>query len=174
MYASAAQRLLAAGDLAAKQAVVDELRRRVAAPSRVPTLEEFSAAFAEVRSSRTYTQQKGLALYVLRGLHAHSAASPADLKRLTVEHLAPQGGSTAVSAFDVARLGNLLLLPPTLNEQLGDKPFAAKRELLREAAGRGVHVDPRILQAEEWGAQQIIERTKSLAEEAYNHVWTLK
>lgn len=176
MYASHAQRLLSADGVENKKKVLDELHGKLTDASRMPTLEQFTAAFTEIRSSREYTQQQRLALYILQRLHIHAAPTAPDLSQLTVEHLAPQGTGrpASMTSADVARLGNLILVPRNLNDQLKDLPFAAKQEILREAAQNGVHVDALVLDAAEWTNLTIEERGKRLADEAYTKVWTLQ
>jgi len=173
MYASHAQKLTDAVALDDRRAVLAQLRTRLTDPARLPTLGEFSAGFAEVRSSRLYTQQQRLALYILQRLHLHEASSAPDLSELTVEHLDPQGNGRSASVADVARLGNLLLLPRAVNDQLGSRSFSQKRDILRQAAAAGTYIDPFVLEQEQWTAEQISERTRRLAETSYTQVWSL-
>lgn len=174
MYASRARLLTDALNASDKQAVLEDLRQKLADRGRLPTEAQFTAAFAEIRSSRVYTQQARLALYILRKLHVDSTTAPPDLSKLTVEHLDPQGAGQATSDADVARLGNLILIPQSLNEELANKPFAAKLPLLQTAAAKGVPIDPYVLKQTSWGAAEIESRTKSLALTAYRKVWRIR
>jgi hypothetical protein len=173
MYASHARQLTDAANLGGKQAVIADLREKLTDPARVPTRDQFSAAFAEIRSSRIYTQQQRLALYILQRLQANSAATIPDWTQLTVEHIDPQGAGQTGSAADTARLGNLLLVPRQLNGDLGNKPFGDKREALQQAADNGVFIDPYVLEQQTWAKDQIVERTQVMAKQAYDAVWAL-
>lgn len=73
----------------------------------------------------------------------------------------------------VARLGNLIMIPTKLNHDLSTKPFEVKQELLRAAAEEGLYVDPFVLNATKWTEEEIDNRTRMLAEIAYNEVWSL-
>jgi hypothetical protein len=89
MYASHGQKLTNAATLDDRRAVLAQLRTRLTDPGRPPALEEVSAGFAEVRSSRLFTQQQRLAPYILQRLHVHDAPFAPDLGELTVQHLDP-------------------------------------------------------------------------------------
>ena len=173
MYAAHGQRLTDALTPDARRRVITDLEGKLTDRDRLPSREEFTAAFAEIRASRQYTQQERLALYVLQRLHLHNASSAPDLTKLTVEHLDPQGLGRTTTPGDVARLGNLLLVPREVNDQLANLPFSDKRKILAAAAANGVHVDPFILEQERWTGKEIMERTLRLAETAYNQVWSL-
>jgi len=55
-----------------------------------------------------------------------------------------------------------------LNEALGGKPFVQKRDILTKA---GVTLDEITLKAKDWGRSEISERTKYLANYAYETAW---
>ncbi|MFC5941159.1 DUF262 domain-containing HNH endonuclease family protein [Micromonospora harpali] len=169
MYAAHARALRSATTTQARMEVIDDLSEKLA--MRIPTFDEFRAKFAEIRSSKTYSQQRALALYILRKLHS-SPVTP-DFAQLTVEHLAPQGSSRPADLreADVAKLGNLILLPESINGKLDSKQFPAKKSLLRQAVADGVWIDPSVLSAAEWGLKEINERTNAMAIRAYEEVW---
>ncbi|WAC93485.1 DUF262 domain-containing protein [Mycobacterium sp. Aquia_213] len=176
MYATHARQLFAASSGQAKVEIIRDLHKKISAGQRLPTLDQFAAAFAQVKYSRVFTQQSRLVAYTLSRLHAHFVAAPIDFSQMTIEHIAPQTrrvGPTAVSVLDVARLGNLILVPKELNEKLGTKSFKDKQALLQAAADDGLYVDPYVLSASRWTEDQIHERTRTLAEAAYGRVWSL-
>jgi hypothetical protein len=87
---------------------------------------------------------------------------------MTIEHLAPQNFRTgSVRVGDVARIGNLVLVSQQLNEELGDKTFAAKKPILVRAG-----VEPEIIVEPKWMAREIETRGKRLAKLAFDSVWS--
>jgi hypothetical protein len=176
MYATHAKQLFGASPGEQKVAIIRDLHSKISAGQRLPTLDQFVAAFAQVRYSRLFTQQTRLVGYILRHLHAHHVAMPPDFVEMTIEHIAPQAGVPGmpdIAALDVAKLGNLIYVPKALNQKLGTKTFAAKREILQDAADNGLWVDPFILNASNWTATEINERTRELAKVSYEKVWSL-
>jgi hypothetical protein len=173
MYAAAARSVLRAKTPNDKADAIQDLADKLR--DRIPTYDEFEASFRELRSSREHTQQTPLVRYALRRLRAAASdqadVEELDLDALTIEHLVPQGGKRPekVSADDVARLGNLLLVTKRLNEQLDDKPFTAKKKIL---LGKSV-AESEILESGGWGATEIEARTRRLAKRAYEEVWTI-
>ncbi|TFV60232.1 DUF262 domain-containing protein [Mycobacterium sp. PS03-16] len=174
MYATHARQLFAAAAGQEKVAVLRDLHAKISAGQRLPTLDQFAAAFAQVRYSRVFTQQARLVQYTLRRLQQHQNNAPIDFSEMTIEHLAPQAQTGGpVSYLAISRLGNMILVPKELNERLGTKPFDAKLELLRTAAAEGLYVDPFVLNATKWTEEEIDERTRLLADVAYTEVWSL-
>lgn len=176
MYATHARQLFAASPGMRKVAIIRDLHSKISAEQRLPSLEQFAAAFAQVRYSRIFTQQARLVAYILSRLHSHYESAPIDFSEMTIEHIAPQAriaGRTPVPLGDVARLGNLILVPKALNESLGTKPFAEKKSILQDAANGGLYVDPFVLNASKWTEAEITARTRVLAEVSYDEVWSL-
>lgn len=172
MYATHAKRLTDATDIKARREVIASLQQRLTDPLRLPTLDEFTAAFLEIRLSKKYQQQGRLARYILERMLSAQAASSPDMKLLTVEHIAPQSGvGTTAKEADAARLGNLILIPTALNGQLDSKTFKQKLPIFTKAVQDGVSIDASILTATSWGAKQIESRTKQMAKDAYGTVW---
>lgn len=168
MYAAHARELRSAKTTEQRMSVIENLTNKLA--KRLPSFDEFRAKFAEIRSSKKYSQQRALALYILRKMY--QSPMPADFSQLTVEHLAPQSGSLPDAT--VAKLGNLLLIPKDLNGQLDNRPFAEKRSILQQAAANGIWIDKTVLSASSWGTDEINERTDSMAKRAYEEVWALR
>ena len=73
-------------------------------------------------------------------------------------------------AEQVASIGNLVLVNKDLNNKLANKSFDQKVHILKDCY---VWIDPVILKAQDWGADEIVRRTKLLAEDAYENVWAL-
>ncbi len=176
MYARAAERLTASDSVQEKVDIISDINQKLTDGNRVPSFEQFSAAFARIGSSRVYTQQARLAQYILQRLHISQSSQVPDFSTMTVEHIAPQGSKkpAGVSDAQVAQLGNLILVPRALNESLGDLPFAQKKPLLRAAADAGTYVPTDVLEGPtDWSAKEIEARTQELAKIAYQKVWVL-
>jgi|GEM_PF-3444548 len=118
------------------------------------------------------TKQKNLVRYILTKIYQkNSTGLPIDPDQMTIEHLAPENPPkpTGLSPDHVASIGNLILINQTLNNELENKNFSEKLEILRNAQ---VWVDPVILKAKNWGRNEIENRTKLLAKDAYKNVWS--
>ncbi len=119
------------------------------------------------------TKQRNLVRYILTKIYQkHTTGLPIDPERTTIEHLAPENPATSagLSPDHVASIGNLILVDQTLNNQLANKNFAEKVQILK---GAHVWVDPVILAAKSWTAAEIEARTTLLARNAYETVWSL-
>ncbi|MDX6591752.1 MAG: hypothetical protein QOJ13_948 [Gaiellales bacterium] len=166
LYARHARGLFAARDRSAQSEAAQELAADLR--SRVPDRDVFQAGFQTIAFSATRPRQRDLVEYILRRLYGDETHAPGP-RGWTIEHLASQSASVDPSA--VAQVGNLILVPESVNVRLNSKPFPAKQEILRQA--NGVYVDPAILAADEWGEAEIADRTSNLAEHAYTSVWRI-
>jgi hypothetical protein len=172
MYALAARELHQAKSLAEKVKVLQEFQEKKISAKR-PPYAEFEASFMELRYSSKMTKQKGLVRYILTKIYQkHSTGLPIDPELATIEHLASENPSQSagLSEEQVASIGNLILVDQKLNNDLANKDFIEKVQLLKSAK---VWVDPVILAAQSWGAAEIENRTKLLAKDAYENVWSL-
>ncbi|MEV0755519.1 DUF262 domain-containing protein [Streptosporangium sp. NPDC050280] len=119
---------------------------------------------------------------VLRRLEeSHSWKERPDLsaKEITIEHVLPQsptedwldglegqgGDRWAAHRRLVHTLGNLTL--SAYNSELGNAPFARKREVLRKS---GIALNHAIAECERWGEEEIRNRAQDLAERAIQ-IW---
>ena len=172
MYALAARQLHQARNLQAKVKILQDFQKNKLAAKR-PQYAEFEASFMELRYSSQMTKQKSLIHYILKKIYQkNSPGLPIDPEQATIEHLAPEkpAKNTGLSDQQVASIGNLILVNQALNNDLANKSFTEKVKILRAA---GVWVDPVILNATSWGATEIENRTKLLAQDAYQNVWSL-
>jgi Protein of unknown function (DUF1524) len=172
MYASWAQRLHNAKSAAERQKVLAEIRKNLKA--RLPSEEDFIAGFKALRYSDEFTRQKRLVRYILGRIEdRHPGGVAVDHEKMTIEHVASQrpiSGAAAVSAESVAMLGNLLLADERLQQQLANKPFERKREILKKSKiGEAKEIAARTV----WGKAEIARRTEELARLAYREVWAL-
>ena len=62
-------------------------------------------------------------------------------------------------------------MPSGLNNELGNKNFLDKKRILE---AKNVVLDEKVKAATSWGKQHIEERTKWLADKAYEEVWKIK
>ena len=172
MYALAARDLYKAKNLEAKVKCLRAFQKKNLAPKR-PQYAEFEPGFMELRYSSQMTKQKNLVRYILMKIYqANSTGLPIDAEQATIEHLEPENPAkgTGLAPEQVASIGNLILVNQTLNNKLANKTFSEKVQILQSA---NVWVDPIILGAKTWGATQIEKRTKLLAKDAYDKVWSV-
>ena len=170
MYASHARGLFRAPTRHAKQKQLSDLKAKLR--DRMPTLDEVRLGFNELRFSKNFTKQKKLVRYLLEEFDTTLAPGrPADYSRMTIEHLAPQSGR-GLGGDHVASIGNLMLVPATINNnELTNKSFEAKKAILKK---RNVPLDPIVSGAATWGAVQIRQRTKWMADQAHGKIWAIK
>jgi len=171
MYASSARNLHEAKGPEARIRVLREFQAKLA--SKRPPYAEFEARFLELRCSSKFTKVRDLVRYILTKVYeSHSPGLAIDPEKLTIEHLAaespPKG--TELSDEQIASIGNLILVTQDLNNRLANKGFPEKRSILSSAK---VWIDPVILEASAWGAAEIEQRAKWLADSAYRKVWKL-
>ena len=137
----------------------------------LPTLKtdaEFEAAFAATPVSLTY-----LARYYLRAMERHLKQDPEpewvpnEEKVINLEHVLPQNPDNKWPAIPpelhkalYKRLGNLVLLPASINELAGNESFADKKALYAKS---GYLITQRIAKATAWGKDEIDEQQKYLA-----------
>jgi hypothetical protein len=153
---------------------IDELieKLREAMPSR----DEFIAGFLSLGYSSTHTGDKSLAQYVLEQIYRHHMSGAVELNfgAMTIEHICPERqreGEPEVPPPAIQSIGNLILVSESLNNRLANRNFEAKRQVLANEAE--LWVDPIILEATEWGSEEIEARARKLAQDSYDVVWTL-
>jgi len=171
MYARLGRSVFEAKDMDSSVRVITELKTMLR--ERVPSLEEFKALFAEILYTDLITKARGLAKYILTAFHKVSEKTvTVDYSTMTIEHLVPQSriGKNGLTEQIVGQIGNLILVSGPANNKLGNKSFAEKKKVLM---GAGFSLPPEIVAAREWGAEQIIQRTDSMAVEAYNKHWRI-
>lgn len=172
MYALAARELYKASGLEAKAKVLQDFQRNKL-KTKQPGYAEFEPSFLNLTYSSKLTKQKNLVKYILMKIyHKNSIGLPADSELMTMEHLAPENPAKkgGLSAEQVASIGNLILLSQELNNKLANKGFPEKVAILKNSH---VWLDPVILAADQWGPEEVENRTKVLAQNAYDKVWAL-
>jgi len=172
MYALAARELYQAKGAEAKVKGLQEFQKNKLA-AKLPQYAEFEPSFLALKYSSQMTKQRPLVRYILTKIYQrNSSGLPIDADQATVEHLAPENPvkSTGLLPEQVASIGNLILVNQALNNDLANKSFPDKVQILQKAH---VWVDPIVLNAKGWGAPEINARAKLLAEDAYKNVWTV-
>lgn len=109
-----------------------------------PTDAEFIAAFGakSLRAPKNGRNRQVL-VYVLGAIERHTSGNQVELdsSALSLEHVFPEHADSGWESFADAevdemvwRLGNLTLVPPTENRNLGRQPYAVKRDAYRNSA----------------------------------------
>jgi hypothetical protein len=128
---------------------------------------------ARAAAIRPGGKARGLVKYVLTAFHKETVkAQTVDYGTMTIEHLVPQSriGQNGFTEKIVGQVGNLILVSGFANNKLGDKSFAEKKKILKDA---GFALPAEIAAGAEWGVEQILRRTDRMAAEAYNKYWKI-
>jgi hypothetical protein len=170
MYASHARQLTEATNPKERRDQLTDLAAKLRA--RVPDRDEFVEAFAgRFAFSEDYPRDRRLLQYTLGKLHiAAEPNPPVDFTRFTLEHLIPQ--SEIKDSDDLAvigSIGNIIYVHEDLNAKLDDKPFAAKRGILKKQAAFYDLDD--VVSANDWGEEEVAERAARLGRLAYDSAW---
>jgi hypothetical protein len=171
MYASLGRRLFEAKDTQAAVKFLAELKTKLR--DRIPSIEEVRALFPSIVFTDSQTKQKNLVRYILARFQAFStAAVTIDFDGMTIEHLVPQSaiGSTGFPEEIIGQIGNLLLVPQSLNGKLANKPWREKKKLLLSA---GATIPTEFKDLDEILTKDIKQRTGNLADTAYKTVWKI-
>ncbi len=137
---------------------------------RLPGYAEFEAGFIEIRHTEDSSKQRPLVKYLLARIDDWLRKDAAiDYEAMTIEHIAPQKPDGAPPLPNAGEIGNLLLVPPALNNKaLGNKSFDKKKAELKKAK---VPLDASLQSATTWGRPEITARTKALAKLAQEKVF---
>lgn len=126
-------------------------------------------------SISTKGQKKKLVRYILYKLEVDASGMDINEDGFSIEHILPeaptnnwqQNFTDSQMEEMVYRIGNLTPLEPSLNRQVGNEPYAAKREIYQHKSN--FKLTKNIL-AEEWTPNTLATRQKHLAKRAA-HVW---
>lgn len=125
-------------------------------------------------SISTRKQKKKLARYILCRLEKDASQIEVNEDSFSIEHILPETPSdrwqqnfTDSQAEEmVYRIGNLTLLEPSLNRQIGNKIYSTKQEIYQQS----VYKLTQNILAEEWTPDAITRRQHDLAKRAI-HIW---
>ena len=130
----------------------------------------FRNAFAEKSLKTTQSRNKRVVRYLLLQLERQLSGKDYDFEseRYTIEHVLPENPGTDWEQFAdeqlesmVYRLGNFTLLASTDNRDLGNKSFAAKREVYRTSE---FEITRKLAEDNaEWNAERIAARQNQMA-----------
>lgn len=138
-----------------------------------PEDEKFKQLFKD--KSMPTQQSNKKARYLLARL-SEQGGNPVDEAILTVEHILPLNPNEQwIDSFGDnwqlfnKRLGNMALVTKTMNKELGQKAFEAKRDLLEQSP---YAVNAHIQEYDEWNSQTVESRQGKLANMAA-HLWRI-
>ncbi|MBX3118612.1 MAG: DUF262 domain-containing protein [Fimbriimonadaceae bacterium] len=142
--------------------------------NRLPAAAEFAANYSQrVFFAKSRSKNRPLTEYVLWKFHQHlNPALGSDRQSMSIEHILSESElKNGVDIATISSAGNLVLVPAKLNnEVLRDLPFHEKKQILIR---NGIKLDPVVANAAVWGAWEIEERTKWMANLAQLAVWKL-
>lgn len=150
-----------------KASICSTARRKLR--ERVPDKETFLIAFRKIIYTKSQTKQKSLVKYVLERI-ADYRNWTINAAELSVEHFASQSTRDLPDTV-TGQIGNLLLVPPKLNnERLRNRSFAEKKKALDDAQ---FPLSPSMAAADSWGENEIESHTDELARLAYTKIWRI-
>ena len=166
-YSKAARQLLEATDKHSAKRVIEELVQQL--KTRLPDKKRFKEGFSKLKFLKGKTTQKKLIQYIFNYLEViKQTTNEFKPDRITLEHILPQASS---SDDFVGAIGNLLPLGPELNEKAGNKNFLEKIEIYKQSNYLLTQEFTQKL-PKDWGKKEILSRTKSLAEDCYDSMWS--
>ncbi len=152
------------------QIVLNELKKSWL--SKLPPFNEFEPGFSNLQYLKQKTRNKNLLKYILaRFMNQNSTGVSIDFDSMTIEHILPQSLSGSSNDDYIGSIGNLILIDSKTNsEELTNHDFQKKKEIL---LSKNYPIDNYISNSSTWGKDQINERTKILAKEAYTNLWKI-
>ena len=172
MYSTYARKLSAASDDTSKLSAIRECRQKMR--EKIPTFDEFLAAFRTLKFTNGYTKQKKIIQYTLYKFDSFYNKNGVSINYdlMTLENILSQNPSSKAINHDdfVGQIGNLILVDEQTNNALGRKSFDDKKSILSKA---NIHIDPLILSASDWTKKEIEERTIDIATKLFNTVFTI-
>jgi len=110
--------------------------------------------------------------YILEGFHKDiEKAKTTDYSQMTIEHILPQKEiKNGIADEIIGQLGNMILIPAELNDELKDKSFRKKKAILANA---NVPLSETLQNATKWDENSIKQRTLEMAEQAYTRLWRI-
>lgn len=155
--------------------------------SDVTNRESFVKKFSEVLN---YDKDRELVRYVLEKYQPEIKGNSGD--HIEIEHIMPRSTErellrqiedddsmtkeqkeeeTARISSILNSVGNLILVRSKTNKLLRDSDFKTKQDILRKTPY--AHAIPdEILEAESWTLEDIVHRTKKMAERGYDEIWS--
>lgn len=94
-----------------------------------------------------------------------------DFEQMTIEHLVPQSQiGSEIGELVIGQLGNLIVVSQDMNSRLRNRSFREKKQIL---VAEGFRLPAEIAAADDWGEQNIRNRTNLNAVRAYEKLWRI-
>jgi hypothetical protein len=132
--------------------------------------EAFRADFTEKVIKTTQRRNAKVVRYILRKLERQDGGGDfdEDSPLYSIEHVLPQSPEEGWEAFSdldlenfVYRLGNMVMLEESFNRDLGNKPYATKREIYRQST---LCLTRKLAnENEEWNPERLAARQRQMA-----------
>lgn len=159
MYAAHARELSRSNVNTRRERTIEELILKLR--SRLPSKEEFTKRFSQLRYSDEFLSEKKLIQYVLSKLmHIIAPSVSLDAASMSIEHIASQSDNS-ISSVSISSIGNLWYLNNQFNTQLGNKPVSEKLIAYRVA---NTPCDTVLKTAVEWTDEIVQQRAINMAE----------
>ncbi|MBA3432186.1 MAG: DUF262 domain-containing protein [Actinobacteria bacterium] len=165
-YGRYAREVMGAKDKDARGVVINKLASELKPKRPLPA--EFDESFGALWFTDNRPADKKRVQYALRRIYKHESpqgAAAIDFSHMTIEHLTSQSNGVT----NGGRIGNLVYVTEALNSKLGNKGWGAKRAVLKETGDQWIPAG--VIDATEWDAEAIDERTKALAELGRTKIW---
>jgi hypothetical protein len=137
--------------------------------TKLPEKEEFVVKFSELEYTSKKTKHKAIVKYTLSKLiPSDNGCLSIDFDRLTIEHILSEARLKDDDSAAVSSIGNLVLLDEKTNsEELTDKDPIDKFKILEN---KKYPIHKAFLEPNQWGSEQINNRTKIMAEHIYSEI----
>lgn len=138
----------------------------------------FKASFTDKIIKTTSARNKKVVTYIFNEIANHKSEVNLDLsdEKYTIEHIFPQNAEAGWDDYEVPeannmvyRLGNMTLCEKSINQDMGNKPFQSKKDILKNSK---LILNEEISQSSEWKPIDISNRQKRLAKAAA-HIWRI-
>lgn len=138
----------------------------------------FKASFTDKTIKTTSARNKKVVTYIFNEIANYKSEVNLDLidERYTIEHIFPQNAEAGWDDFEapeannmVYRLGNMTLCEKSINQDMANKPFPSKKDILINSK---LILNEEISQSSEWKPIDISNRQKRLAKAAA-HIWRI-
>ncbi|WP_180249099.1 DUF262 domain-containing protein [Bacillus cereus] len=169
-YSRFARKVRAASTKHEAHRVIDELIADLS--QKKPEYDKFLTKFdRKLHYSDEYTKEKKIIQYLFKKIERYySPTNEFEILNISIEHIYPQSSSEEIAY----KIGNLLPLSQELNSKCGDKNFIDKIPIYKDSAFKTVE---KFLVENSgktvWKDTDITQRTESLADLAYNNIFTI-
>ncbi|MDF3554660.1 hypothetical protein COM99_26435 [Bacillus cereus] len=136
-----------------------------------PNYEKFERGFMKLEFTNNNTSDKKLIQYILKKFEEkRHTTEELFIGNISLEHIVPQADGTK----GLELIGNLLPIDQKLNQKADRKSFKDKLVVFSDS-------DLKLIQEfisdynikDEWTTEDIIQRTKKMAKEAFEEIWTI-